>query len=721
MNTSPNETPCFNNRILVIDDNPAIHEDFRKVLCPVDSALAGELDADEESIFGEKPTISHELNFQIDSAFQGQEGLEKVRAAVLSGCPYAVAFVDVRMPPGWDGIETISYIWKEFPDLQIVICTAYSDYSWEEIAKAVGTTDHVLVLKKPFDNIEVMQMAHALSKKWQLTQIANRQMADLDALVSQRTEELNKVNAWLKGEIAQRTAAQELLTSSEERFSKAFHSSPVPMAIQRAKRPGFLDANERFLALLGAEREALLAGEINFWVQPGTSRQINLELAAHHAVRDFGTTIRTTNDEIREVLVAAENLELGSEPYYLLILQDMTDRVRLENELRQAQKMEAVGRLAAGVAHDFNNMLTVILGYSSMMQNGSPRLDEKRASYLRQVEQAAERATALTRQLLAYSRKQIIQRRPLQLNEIVDATAVMLRRVIGEHIALDTQLAADLPLVYADTTSVDQVIMNLALNARDAMAEGGRLTLCSDSVEIDDGYCAHTPDAQVGRFVCLTVKDNGHGMDSVTLSRIFEPFFTTKEPGKGTGMGMATVYGVLKQHDGWIEVDSAPRRGTVVRAYLPVAEGAVMDKPAEPPAQVEEPAAESDNITILLVEDEEMLREFVGTALTSLGYRVLSASNGREALEVWAESRNEVDLLLTDVVMPESISGRDLAHKLIMDKPDLKVIFTSGYSAELIGPEFEQEKEHGFLSKPYLTDRLAQVVAERLNPARKAA
>ena len=720
MNIPSTETQCFNNRILVIDDNPAIHQDFRKILSPIDSALEGELDADEASLFGDTPNTGRELNFQIDSAFQGQEGLEMVRTAVLAGAPYAVAFVDVRMPPGWDGIETISHIWKEFPDLQIVICTAYSDYSWEDIAKAVGNTDHVLVLKKPFDNIEVMQMAHALSKKWQLTQIANRQLADLDALVAQRTEELHKVNAWLTGEIAQRTAAQDLLTSSEERFSKAFHSSPVPMAIQRANRPGFLDTNERFLTLLGAEREPVLAGEVSFWVQPGTSHQISLELAAHHAVRDFASTIRTTAGETREVLVAADNLELGSEPFYLLILQDITDRVRLENELRQAQKMEAVGRLAAGVAHDFNNMLTVILGYASMMQNGSPRLDGKLASYLRQVEQAAERATALTRQLLAYSRKQIIQRRPLQLNEIVNQTVGMLRRVIGEHITLDMQLAPDLPLVYADTTSVDQVIMNLALNSRDAMAEGGKLTLLSSAVEIDEAYCAHTPDAQVGRFVCLTVKDGGHGMDSATLNRIFEPFFTTKEPGKGTGMGLATVYGVLKQHEGWIEVESAPRRGTTVRAYLPVAEGAVVESSVTTSAPAAEPAPEGD-ITILLVEDEEMLREFVSTALHSLGYRVLSACNGREALEIWAQSRTEIDLLLTDVVMPESISGRDLAHKLIMDKPDLKVIFTSGYSAELIGPEFEQEKEHGFLSKPYLTDRLAKTVAAQLSMTRQAA
>ena len=233
MNISPTETQCFNNRILVIDDNPAIHQDFRKILSPIDSVLEGELYADEASIFGDAPTAAHEQRFQIDSAFQGQEGLEMVRAAVLAGAPYAVAFVDVRMPPGWDGIETISHIWRDFPDLQIVICTAYSDYSWEDISKAVGNTDHVLVLKKPFDNIEVMQMACALSKKWQLTQIANRQTggprrarrpAHGRVAQGQRLADRRSRPACRRAGSAHR---------SEERFSKAFHGSPVPMVIQR--------------------------------------------------------------------------------------------------------------------------------------------------------------------------------------------------------------------------------------------------------------------------------------------------------------------------------------------------------------------------------------------------------------------------------------------------------------------------------------------------------
>jgi len=712
MNLTPLTSQPHNHRILIIDDNPSIHEDFRKILGPTDAKLAEELDATEASLFGDHAGSSSAQNFRIDSAFQGQEGLEKVRAACAEGAPYAVAFVDVRMPPGWDGIETISRIWKEFPDLQIVICTAYSDYSWDEIAKSVGNTDKMLVLKKPFDNVEVLQMAHALSKKWQLTQMGRKQMEELDALVNQRTAELRAANARLTGEVAERAAAEEALRRSEERFSKAFHSSPVPMAIQRPEGKACLDANISFLELVGASREAVLAGSTTFWADESTPTVLRRELAARHAVRNLAATIRTTSDETREVLVAAENLELGNAPYHLLILQDITDRVRLENELRQAQKMEAVGRLAAGVAHDFNNILTVILGNTST-QLRNPRLDKKLTGSLTQVQRAAERATALTRQLLAYSRKQIIQRRALALNEVVEQTVAMLRRLIGEHIALDMQLAPDLPPIFADPSNVEQVIMNLALNARDAMPDGGKLTLATTRVEIDKASRARNPESQLGPYICLAVKDTGYGMDAATVGRIFEPFFTTKDPGQGTGMGLATVYGVLKQHGGWIEVDTAPGRGTTIRTFFPLSKEGFVAASAKSENLPTESTPIND-ITILVVEDEEMLREFVSEALGTFGYHVLSAANGRDALNVWAEHRDEIDLLLTDVVMPESISGRQLAHTLIRDKPNLKVIFTSGYSSELFESEFEREKEHLFLAKPYLPDRLARTVAMHL-------
>ena len=349
----------------------------------------------------------------------------------------------------------------------------------------------------------------------------------------------------------------------------------------------------------------MLAGTYSCWSEPGTASELQMPSNWPHTTlsaispRPFARPLATT----REVLVSADNLALASEPFYLLILQDITDRVRLENELRQAQKMEAVGRLAAGVAHDFNNMLTVILGYASMMQNGTPRLDAKLASYLRQVEQAAERATALTRQLLAYSRKQMIQRRPLQLNEIVNQTASMLRRSIGEHITLDMQLTPDLPLVFADTSERRSGHHESRAQLPRCHARWRQayplLRQPSRSMRPTAGTL---PMPRSAASSALTVKDSGHGMDAATLSRIFEPFFTTKEPGKGTGMGMATVYGVLKQHKGWIEVESAPRRGTIMRAFLPVSEAyedALAESPPRRPIPRRQSAPRGD-ITILL-------------------------------------------------------------------------------------------------------------------------
>jgi signal transduction histidine kinase len=713
MNMSPLEFVSDNRRILVIDDNPSIHDDFRKILSPGDAQLAANLDADEAALFGDTASPAQSWTFEISSAFQGEEGLEKVRAAAAAGTPYAVAFIDVRMPPGWDGIETIVRIWKEFPDLQVVVCTAYSDYSWDEIAQTIGNTDQMLVLKKPFDNVEVLQMAHALARKWELTQMARRQMEVLETLVDKRTAALRATNEALTSEVAERAMAEAALRHSEERFSKAFYGSPLPMVIRRLDISGNLDVNASFLALLELSREEALANGALCWTDPEIDTKITSELTEDQAVRELPAAIRTRSNETREVLVTAQILKLDNAPYQLLILQDVTVRARLENELRQAQKMEAVGRLAAGVAHDFNNILTVILG-NTALQLRNPNLDERLNISLQQVERAAERATALTRQLLAYSRKQMIQRRALSLNGIVEQTVAMLRRIIGEHNALQTNLEPDLQPIFADPGNVDQVIMNLALNARDAMNDGGKLTISTYHVEVDEQSCARSPEAQVGHHICLEVKDTGKGMDAATTARIFEPFFTTKGPGEGTGMGLATVYGVVKQHGGWLEVESTPHRGTTIRVFFPPS---VDDVPVETAAADKAPtpnATTTERVTILVVEDEEMLREFVEQALNVLGYQVLTAANGREALKVWSKHRDEINLLLTDIVMPESISGRQLAHTLIVEKPDLKVIFTSGYSAELLGEDFEHEKQYGFLSKPYMPDRLASTVADQL-------
>src|SRR5687768_917563 len=285
----------MSQRILVIDDNPAIHADIRKILIKADNADATMEEA-EELLFGDQTAPSTTLDFEIDSAYQGQDGLEKVKAAIAEGRPYALAFVDVRMPPGWDGIETISRIWEIYPELQVVVCTAYSDYSWEEMTRKVKKSDSVLILKKPFDNIEVLQMAHALTKKWELTLEAKTQLSTLDTMVAQRTAELQHANARLTNEIAERTQAEHELRLSKERFAKAFRSSPIPMSIQSIEGHRFLDVNDAYLQMTGLDRSEIIgqnAFQIGLWPNPESRRQIFEELRANKSIRNLEANIRT--------------------------------------------------------------------------------------------------------------------------------------------------------------------------------------------------------------------------------------------------------------------------------------------------------------------------------------------------------------------------------------------------------------------------------------------
>jgi two-component system, cell cycle sensor histidine kinase and response regulator CckA len=395
---------------------------------------------------------------------------------------------------------------------------------------------------------------------------------------------------------------------------------------------------------------------------------------------------------------------------------DVTDMLNLESQLRHAQKLESVGQLAAGIAHDFNNILTVIQGYCDCLLQRNEGSEASRLA-LKQIGDATKRAAALTRQLLTFSRKQVIQLKVLDLNSVLGNLANMLPRLLGEHILLETNYSKEIPSVEADTGMLEQIVMNLAVNARDAMPKGGRLNISTSSVQVEPDYARKHPDARPGDFVCLTVADTGCGMDARTLERIFEPFFTTKEVGKGTGLGLATVYGIVKQHRGWIEVSSEVSQGTAFKVYFPG-----LDRELDPNTEFL-PAVgtiQGGKETVLLVEDEPVLRELVHEILSGYQYRVIQAGTGIEALRLWDEYDGKVDLLLTDMVMPEGMNGSELAEQLKRRKPDLKVIFTSGYSSDAVGRDFNQE-EAVFLPKPYLPPQLAQLVRRCLDtPSRKS-
>jgi PAS domain S-box-containing protein len=391
-------------------------------------------------------------------------------------------------------------------------------------------------------------------------------------------------------------------------------------------------------------------------------------------------------------------------------MMDVTERKRLEEQLRQSQKMEAIGRLAGGVAHDFNNLLTVITGYSELIMLDSGGPTDPVYHKAEEIKKAADRAASLTRQLLAYSRQQVLAPKVLNLNNVVTDMEKMLRRLIGEDIEFATRLDPNLRLVTADPGQIEQVIMNLAVNARDAMPTGGRMTIRTANVEIDEAYAWAHADVQPGAYVLLAVSDTGVGMSDEVRAHLFEPFFTTKEQGKGTGLGLATVYGILKQSGGHIDVETAPGAGTTFKVYLPqVLETAKGDARE---ALASHLAAGSE--TVLLVEDEEMVRSLTRAILQKNGYKVLEASHGAEAIRLCEQHHGPIHLVVTDVVMPQ-LNGHELYQRLLRLRPNLKALFISGYTGESVAQLGVLTEGSEFLQKPFRPDTLVRKVRKMLD------
>jgi len=516
-------------------------------------------------------------------------------------------------------------------------------------------------------------------------------------------------------DISERKHAEKALLASATQYRTLFEQSPLPKFLYDHETLRYLAVNDAAVALYGYSREEFLAMTV---ADLRPLEDVPAFLAGVGSLGD-GTTRpgvyrhKKKDGTVIEVEVTVHRFVFGGRPCGLKIAVDTTERNRLEAQLRQAQKMEAVGSLAGGVAHDFNNLLSVILSYSKMLISTLKVGDPMRAD-LEEIARAGMRAAELTRQLLAFSRQQVLEPKILDLNVVMAGIARMLQRLVGEDVELTVVACPDLAAVRADPGQIEQVLMNLVVNARDAMPRGGKLAIETANVELDVSYTSQHNGVAPGRYVLLAVTDTGVGMEPVTVARMFDPFFTTKELGRGTGLGLSTVFGIVQQTGGHIWVYSEPGAGTTIKVYLPRSDGAVASEEAV------SPLLRRASETVLLVEDEESVRLVTRTILERAGYRVLEAKSGGDALLICEQHTATIHLLLTDVVMPR-MSGRLLAERLGALRPTMRIVYMSGYTDDSVVRHGILDSDVAFLQKPITPDALVRKLREVLDtPARQS-
>jgi len=520
----------------------------------------------------------------------------------------------------------------------------------------------------------------------------------------------------------ERMQAEAALRQSEEKFFRAFHTSPDAVNINRLEDGLFLEINQGFTRQTGYTAEDVIGKtslEINVWTNPEDRQRLVEGLKEHGEVNNLEAVFRFKDGSTGVGLMSAKIIEINGEKCILSMTRSIDDlkqaqqeKEKLQLQLLHAQKMESVGRLAGGVAHDFNNLLGVIMGHA---ENALTKASPDQVDYrdLQEILKAARRSADLTRQLLTFARKQTISPRVLNLNETIASLLEMLHRLIGENIDLEWMPSPDLWSVCIDPSQIDQVMINLLVNARDAISGFGKVVIETRNRIIDQVFSDKHSELSPGEYVMLRISDNGIGMDEETRTHLFEPFFTTKEVGRGTGLGLATVYGIVKQNQGSIEVDSQPGQGTTITIYLPH----TIAEPSPVPVPNATKLTRGTSEIILVVEDEESLLDLVKDILEELGYQVLSASNPTQALHIAKERGSEIRLLVTDVVMP-GMNGRVLAEQINAFQPELKCLFMSGYTDDIIADHGVLPEGLFFIQKPFLLDEFAQKVCEALGASR---
>ena len=678
-------------RILVVDDDRDVWKAYRLVLTPqsgysgtsaekINRLLSPEMDDDPAAAI-----------FSLSFAAQGQEGVAMVQEAVARDEPFALAFIDVRMPPGWDGMETAKRIRALDPEIELVIVTAYSDRSIEEIVRAVGSSEKLLFLRKPFDPDELRQLALSLTAKWALARLADKQRKDL-AVSEYRFRSLVETTSDFVWEV--------------DREGRFLYCSPISMDLYGYAPDELL--GKQFFAVLDAPENQEQARRIFDECVAAGSHFQNVE---NTCLTKFGTiiVIESSGTPVFD--------ERGQVCGYRGIDRDITgrkaneaERQRLETRLRQSQKMEAIGTLAGGIAHDFNNILAIIFGYNELaMLEKNP---DKYRHYLEELQKGAIRAKELVAQILAFSRKAEQQKQPLQISLIIKEALKMLRASLPATIEIKQEITAN-GLVLADPTQIHQIIMNLCTNAYYAMRDtGGILAVALNEVTIgpeDYGYADLAP----GKYLKLEVSDTGSGIDPKIKEKIFEPYFTTKETGEGTGLGLAVVHGIVKNHHGHVSVYSEPGKGTSFHVYLPLTEQPAIPLPdKKPPAELK-----GQGEQILFVDDEKQLRAFIQDILSNNGYQVTTSADGMQAWEVFQKYPDKFALVITDMTMP-AMNGADLAQKIMALRPRTPVILCTGQSDLINGEKAMAMGICDYLNKPIPIDTLLGATRKALDARR---